>query len=90
MLSRLTWSASIAALATADAREISFPSVSGFTSDQAVMGVNTPNVHQGKFGGLSTFANLPYVHCLAADGEHVEKFDIAVLGAPFDTVSHCC
>jgi len=40
-----------------------------------------------KFFGLTTFANLPYVHCLAPDGEEVEKFDIAVLGAPFDTVS---
>jgi hypothetical protein len=88
MLIPFTWSASIAVLAVVDAREISFPSVSGFTSDQAVMGAITPDIHQGKFGGLSTYANLPYVHCLAAEGEDVEKFDIAILGAPFDTVSH--
>ena len=26
------------------------------------------------------YANLPYVHCLAADGEEVEPYDIAILG----------
>lgn len=88
MLSKLTWSVSVTALALADAREISFPSVSGFTSDQAVMGAITPDIHQGKFGGLTTYANLPYVHCLASNGKDIEKFDIAILGAPFDTVSH--
>jgi hypothetical protein len=88
MFRKLSWPASIAALAVVDAREISFPSVSGFTSDQTVMGAITPDIHQAKFGGLSTYANLPYVHCLAADSEDVEKFDIAILGAPFDTVSH--
>ena len=88
MFSKLPWSASIAAWAVVNAREISFPSISGFSSDQTVMGIITPDIHQAKFGGLSTFAHLPYVHCLAADTEDVEKFDIAVLGAPFDTVSH--
>lgn len=43
------------------------------------------------FMGLMTYANIPYVHCLAdeAGGEEYkgEKYDIAVLGAPFDTVS---
>lgn len=37
-----------------------------------------------KFAGLATFANLPWVHCLSQD-EDVEKYDIAFLGAPFDT-----
>lgn len=36
-----------------------------------------------KFAGLTTFANLPYVHCLDQSGS--EKYDIAILGAPFDT-----
>ena len=44
------------------------------------------------FMGLMTYANIPYVHCLAdeASGEEYkgEKYDIAVLGAPFDTVSN--
>jgi agmatinase len=37
-----------------------------------------------KFAGLTTYANLPWVHCLS-DSDNVEKYDIAVLGAPFDT-----
>lgn len=74
-------------------------------------GLDDEDISQAKFAGLTTFANLPYVHCLAAgddEGEEeeeedgkknkkekrrkrksvgVEKFDIAILGAPFDTVS---
>jgi len=46
------------------------------------------------FMGLMTYANIPYVHCLAdeAGGEEYkgERYDIAVLGAPFDTVSRVC
>ena len=76
------------AFAPADAREITFPSLSGFASDQTVLtGYISPEITQAKFGGLTTYANLPYVHCLAPEGEEVEKFDIAILGAPFDTVS---
>lgn len=37
-----------------------------------------------KYSGLSTFSNLPWVHCLSPEG-HVEKYDVAFLGAPFDT-----
>lgn len=36
------------------------------------------------FHGLTTFANLPYSNCFKERGESV---DIAILGAPFDTVS---
>lgn len=71
-------------------------------------GLDDEDISQAKFAGLTTFANLPYVHCLAADDDEdsdgdekknkkekrkkkksggVEKFDIAILGAPFDTVS---
>lgn len=71
-------------------------------------GLDDEDISQAKFAGLTTFANLPYVHCLAADEDDeeeeeededkkkkkkkkksvgVEKFDIAILGAPFDTVS---
>lgn len=74
-------------------------------------GLDDEDISQTKFAGLTTFANLPYVHCLAADDDEgeeeeeeddgkkkkkekrkkkksvgVEKFDIAILGAPFDTV----
>ncbi|EHY54003.1 hypothetical protein HRR90_005070 [Exophiala dermatitidis] len=34
------------------------------------------------FSGISTFGRLPYFPCLASDEE---KYDIAFLGAPFDT-----
>ncbi|KAH7069099.1 arginase family-domain-containing protein [Paraphoma chrysanthemicola] len=72
--------------ALAGAREIVFPTVSGYTTDQAILGgYNDPDISQPKFAGLMTYANLPYVHCLAADGEEVERFDIAIMGAPFDT-----
>ncbi|KAJ9607587.1 hypothetical protein H2200_007665 [Cladophialophora chaetospira] len=37
-----------------------------------------------KYAGLTTFANLPWVHCLSPE-EHVDGYDIAFLGAPFDT-----
>jgi agmatinase len=71
------------------AREIVFPASSGYaTNEQNVLGgYSEPDISNAKFAGLSTYANLPYVHCLAAEGEEVEKFDIAILGAPFDTVS---
>jgi agmatinase len=74
----------------ANAREIVFPSTSGYhtSNDQVILGgYNDPDISQPMFAGLSTYANLPYVHCLAAEGKEVEKFDIAILGAPFDTVS---
>lgn len=49
-------------------------------------GATTPGV----MSGLMTFANLPYVHCLkdlkAESVAETDKFDIAFLGAPFDTV----
>ena len=36
------------------------------------------------FNGLTTFANLPYSNCFRENGS---EYDIAILGAPFDTVS---
>ncbi|KAK8075186.1 agmatinase- variant [Apiospora hydei] len=41
-----------------------------------------------QFNGLRTYANLPYVNCLSeAEAEKGPKYDIAILGAPFDTAS---
>ncbi|KAH8596664.1 arginase [Bisporella sp. PMI_857] len=37
-----------------------------------------------EFFGLNTFANLPYVNCLSHH-ENGGRYDIAILGAPFDT-----
>ncbi|KAF2208789.1 hypothetical protein CERZMDRAFT_107335 [Cercospora zeae-maydis SCOH1-5] len=66
------------------AREITFPPV------QHPLGVETDapglseDISLAKFAGLTTFANLPYVHCLSSD-KNVDPYDIAILGAPFDT-----
>ncbi|KAH0538631.1 hypothetical protein FGG08_004768 [Glutinoglossum americanum] len=43
-----------------------------------------------RFRGLTTFANLPYVDCFGGGEEEEgegegERYDIAILGAPFDT-----
>lgn len=41
-----------------------------------------------QFSGLSTYGNLPYVNCFVDAEAGKSPFDIAVLGAPFDTVSN--
>lgn len=77
---------SLAASLLAHTREVTFPPVSGF-SQQRFLGEDEADLLSGsEFAGLTTYASLPYVHCLAGDGEEVEKYDIAILGAPFDTV----
>ncbi|KAI1399587.1 Arginase/deacetylase [Hypoxylon fuscum] len=38
--------------------------------------------HEWGFSGISTFAHLPYYKCLTTPNE---LFDIAIIGAPFDT-----
>jgi agmatinase len=74
--------------ALTNARDITFPPVSGYSSQQIVFqGPNDADITTSKFAGLMTYANLPYVHCLAPEGQDVEPFDIAIVGAPFDTVS---
>ncbi|KAK4110352.1 arginase family protein [Canariomyces notabilis] len=35
--------------------------------------------------GPATFANIPYVNCFSADSTAKAEYDIAILGAPFDT-----
>lgn len=40
-----------------------------------------------EFFGLGTYANLPYVNCLSSNEGDEARYDIAILGAPFDTVS---
>jgi hypothetical protein len=74
----------------AAARKVIFPPVSGYTStiQRPFVSVESIDISTGSaFAGLTTYANLPYVHCLAGEGHEVEKYDIAILGAPFDTVS---
>ncbi|KAF1990806.1 arginase family protein [Aulographum hederae CBS 113979] len=75
-------------------REIAFPPISGYIppldhnrAQQQILNGNDDGAglfqEYTPFAGLTTFANLPFVHCLG-EGE-VERYDIAILGAPFDT-----
>lgn len=43
-------------------------------------------VSGSQFYGLKTFANLPYLNCLSDEETKESKYDIAIVGAPFDTV----
>lgn len=69
------------------ARDITFPPVAAIQHPmlEDVPGVGD-DISQALYSGLTTYGNLPYVHCLQ-DGGELEKYDIAILGAPFDTVS---
>ena len=81
----------IQCLVGAKAREVVFPPVAG--ADSFAEQVQSPLsdldevdiVSGSQFSGLMTYARLPYTNCFADEGE-VEKYDIAILGAPFDTV----
>lgn len=70
------------------ARDIVFPKLSPYQNPFAAATLdeitNGDDISAAKFKGMTTYANLPYVHCLSNDS-HVEAYDIAVLGAPFDT-----
>jgi len=73
------------------ARDITFPPVFGYSSQQIIPQQNLGlDITHAKFAGLMTYANLPYVHCLAPEQHDVVPFDIAILGAPFDTVGQVC
>ncbi|KFY45813.1 hypothetical protein V494_00746 [Pseudogymnoascus sp. VKM F-4513 (FW-928)] len=76
------WSASSLLLLLSPLRVFAYSSSHG----QLPLYDSAIDVSGSKFRGLTTYANLQYVHCLAAekDGE-VEDYDIAILGAPFDT-----
>jgi len=47
---------------------------------------NTDSTAEIEFFGLNTFAHLPYINCLTPSLSG-GSYDIAILGAPFDTVS---
>lgn len=80
----------LAAVTTASCRDIIFPpiaAVEGQVPINQLLGAATQPISDAglKYAGLQTYANLPWVHCLSTD--EVEKYDIAVLGAPFDTAT---
>jgi len=73
------------------ARDIVFPPLSGVLNfQQSLRDDDGVDVSTGsEFSGLMTFANLPYANCFSNDWstEREGAYDIAIVGAPFDTVS---
>ncbi|KAB8207844.1 hypothetical protein BDV34DRAFT_211272 [Aspergillus parasiticus] len=70
------------------AREIVFPPIAAIQgSGQVPLGKDdtVDIVTDSQFSGLTTFGHLPYVNCLMDDQAHSTPYDIAILGAPFDT-----
>ncbi|KAJ9318494.1 hypothetical protein DTO271D3_1156 [Paecilomyces variotii] len=85
---RVAYLSSIFAL-TCSAREIVFPSVAGISGNSHQVPVElteTVDIVTGsQFSGLTTFAHLPYVNCFVDTEAENNTYDIAFLGAPFDT-----
>ncbi|KAL3433862.1 arginase family-domain-containing protein [Aspergillus tetrazonus] len=70
------------------AREITFPPIAAIQSDQFILGQHEKNidiVSGSQFSGLTTFAHIPYVNCFIDSEAESTPYDIAILGAPFDT-----
>lgn len=72
---------------SADAFDVVFPPLSGNErSQKPVTNDDGIDITIGSdFSGLMTFANLPYANCFKA--LDMDAYDIAIMGAPFDTVS---
>jgi agmatinase len=73
------------------AREITFPPISpiqghGQTYQAPITQEKDVLLELERYAGLLTYANLPWVHCLSPEAD-VDKYDIAFLGAPFDTAT---
>jgi agmatinase len=88
----LSTSALLLSICTAivPAREIIFPPTAGILPQgQSNLSPTSQDALNDflKYSGLSTFAHIPYVYCLSAEEAEVEKYDIAILGAPFDTAT---
>jgi len=65
---------------------VQIPRTLSYLADQAVITEDSIDVTTGsQFYGLGTFANLPYVNCLNTNEIGEGRYDIAILGAPFDT-----
>jgi len=49
--------------------------------------IGSENEFDTAYAGITTFAHLPFINCLhpTYKDEAKEKFDIAIVGAPFDT-----
>ncbi|KAG8626085.1 hypothetical protein KVT40_006486 [Elsinoe batatas] len=88
MAPRILYSSLLLAVAIS-AREITFPPLNGYQMPFGTSSEDNPydniDISGANFQGLTTYANLPYVHCLNSNADQVPPYDIAVLGAPFDT-----
>lgn len=77
-------------VAASTARDIVFPPVAGVAgpSRQWPIGLEekVDIVSGSQFSGLTTFAHMPYVNCFVDSEAEKDSYDIAFLGAPFDTV----
>lgn len=73
------------------ARGLMFPPLSGVERiQQSLRDDDGIDISTGsEFHGLTTFASLPYANCFTDDwsSEREDAYDIALIGAPFDTVS---
>lgn len=82
----------LSVLTSAFAREIVFPPIAGIKSHHGQSPLRTYgsasdddiSLETDPMDGLTSFAHLPHVSCFSA-AEDVESYDIAVIGAPFDT-----
>lgn len=77
-------------------REIVFPPVAGIADrvqSQAPFRLDIEtdddvDLSTDAMGGLTSFGHLPYVPCFSTKTDKdIDKYDIAVLGAPFDTAT---
>ena len=59
------------------------PGDGGDSLSLELMLIGTGTQADSVFSGIATFGRIPYRECFGRD-KH-EKFDIAILGAPFDT-----
>ncbi|KAL3460794.1 agmatinase 1 [Aspergillus heterothallicus] len=68
------------------AREIVFPPIAA-VHNQAIVGQDekVDIVSGSQFSGLTTFAHIPYVNCFVDSEAEATPYDIAFLGAGFDT-----
>ncbi|KAI1129248.1 arginase [Nemania abortiva] len=79
-----------ALLGSSQAREWQFPHALGSSMAQKPLGGLSDDdvdiLDGSQFNGLTTYAKVPYVNCFSDEGAAAgSKYDIAILGAPFDT-----
>lgn len=58
-------------------------------SPELAFGINDDDMDiatGSQFNGLRTFAGLPYLNCFSDEEAKGHQYDIAVMGAPHDTV----